>query len=71
MTEQLSDQLVLAGAVLEKQSASSVPELMNRHPQPRLPVNHLGDLAAEQNVTFGATMLTGEQPVFVPSSQQD
>ena len=61
MAEKSADELVLARTALENESACGVPELMHCHPQSGLPVNPLGDLAAEQGVAFGACALPREQ----------
>src|SRR5262245_5768523 len=68
VAEKLSDELVLAWAALEKESACGVPELVHCHPQPSRLVNPLRDLAAEQDVAFGASVLPWEQPVIVPTT---
>src|SRR5262249_42586760 len=65
MAEKLSDELVLAGAGLENESACGVAELMYCHPQPGRLINPLRDLAAEQGARFGARALPRKQPVIV------
>ena len=71
VAEKLSDDLVLARAGLEKESACGVPELMHRHPQPGRLVDPLRDLATQQDVAFCASVLTREQPVLVPATEQE
>src|SRR5215813_11291307 len=69
VTEKLSDELVLARAGLENESACGVPELMNRHPQPGGLINPVFDLAAEQAASLGASALPREQPVIVAATE--
>src|SRR5262245_18691948 len=71
VSEKLSDELVLARAGLEKESACGVPELMHCHPQSGHLMNPLRDLAAEQDVAFGASALSREQPVIVAATEHD
>src|SRR5215216_5160010 len=70
MAEQPPDQLVLARAALENESTGGVPELVHGHPQPRRLVDAIGDLAAERDLTLGASTLPGEQPILIPAPQQ-
>src|SRR5262245_30930930 len=55
----------------EKDSACGVPELMHCHTQSGHLMNPLRDLAAEQDVAFGASALSWEQPVTVPATEHD
>ena len=56
VAEELSDELVLARAGLENESACGVPELMYCDPQPGRLINPVCDLAAEQDTGFGAAV---------------
>ena len=64
------EQVVTARAALENQGACGVSKLMHCHPQPGRLINPLRDLAAQQDVAFGTSVLPREQPVIVPAAQQ-
>src|SRR5215207_5003226 len=54
--EQLTDEFILAGVVVEPEFGGSVPKAMGRHIEPGVLVHSLLDLAAEST---GALVFTG------------
>jgi hypothetical protein len=70
VTENASDEFVLAGPALEDESRGGMPELVHGHAHSSRLVDALGDLAAERDLPFGASSLPREQPVLIPASHQ-
>jgi hypothetical protein len=70
MSEESSDQFVLAWPALQNDSTGGMTELVYRDPQPCTLVDALANLAAERDLALGASALPRKQPIFVSSAEQ-